>query len=85
MKKWIFPLALILAICFGVQTVVAETEDNAIKAEMRLLDKAFKNAIDGLLLNMPEIIEPPFHEVQCSKNGYRKGDKKGCSKTAEKR
>lgn len=45
----------------------AATTDNPVKHEMRLLDAAFKNLLDSLLLDTPEAIEPPFHEVHRAK------------------
>lgn len=39
----------------------------AVKHEMRLLDAAFKNLIDAILLDRPETIEAPFHEVHNAK------------------
>lgn len=41
--------------------------ENAVKHEMRLLDGAYKNLIDSLLLDTPEAIEAPFHEVHRAK------------------
>lgn len=77
MKIYISTLALILALFSGVQAMATESTNNAIKAEMILLDKAFKNAIDGLILNKPEIIEHPFHEVHAAKMATEKAIKKG--------
>jgi len=39
----------------------------AVKHEMRLLDGAFKNLLDAILLDTPETIEAPFHEVHNAK------------------
>ena len=39
----------------------------AVKHEMRLLDKAYKNLIDSILLDTPEAIEAPFHDVHRAK------------------
>lgn len=39
----------------------------ALKHEMKLLDAAFKNLLDAILLDRPEIIEAPFHEVHMAK------------------
>ncbi|MDT8317081.1 MAG: hypothetical protein RQ824_03685 [bacterium] len=41
--------------------------ENAVKHEMQLLDKAFKNLMDSLLLDTPEAIEAPFHDVHRAK------------------
>ena len=51
--------------------------ENAVKHEMRLLDKAFKNLIDSLLLDTPEAIETPFHEVHRAKMATEKALKAG--------
>lgn len=48
----------------GKETVPAEM---AVKHEMRLLDGAFKNLLDAILLDKPETIEAPFHEVHSAK------------------
>jgi len=45
---------------------------DAVKHEMRLLDKAFKNLIDSLLLDTPEAIEAPFHDVHRAKMATEK-------------
>ena len=45
---------------------------DAVKHEMRLLDAAYKNLIDSLLLDTPEAIEPPFHEVHRAKMATEK-------------
>lgn len=41
--------------------------ENPLKEEMRLLDLAFKNLMDSILLNDPKGIEGPFHEVHHAK------------------
>ena len=46
--------------------------ENALIHEMRLLDKAFKNLIDSLLLDTPEAIEAPFHDVHRAKMATEK-------------
>ena len=51
--------------------------ENAVKHEMRLLDKAFKNLIDSLLLDTPEAIEAPFHDVHRAKMATEKALKAG--------
>lgn len=51
--------------------------ENAVKHEMRLLDKAFKNLIDSLLLDTPEAIESPFHDVHRAKMATEKALKAG--------
>ena len=45
---------------------------DALKHEMSLLDKAFKNLIDSLLLDTPEAIEAPFHDVHRAKMATEK-------------
>ncbi len=50
----------------------AATTDNPVKHEMRLLDAAYKNLLDSLLLDTPEAIEPPFHEVHRAKMATEK-------------
>lgn len=45
---------------------------DALRHEMRLLDKAFKNLIDSLLLDTPEAIEAPFHDVHRAKMATEK-------------
>lgn len=44
---------------------------------MRLLDKAFKNLIDSFILNNPDAIEEPFHEVHKAKANTEKALEKG--------
>lgn len=67
-----FLFAVVFAVMVGFAPPVwpqphgSETE-NPIKAEMRLLDLAFKNLIDAILLNDPSGIEGPFHEVHHAK------------------
>lgn len=51
--------------------------ENALIHEMRLLDKAFKNLIDSLLLDTPEAIEAPFHDVHRAKMATGKALKAG--------
>ena len=51
--------------------------ENAVIHEMRLLDKAFKNLIDSLLLDTPEAIEAPFHDVHRAKMATEKALKAG--------
>jgi len=46
--------------------------DNPVKNEMRLLDAAYKNLLDSILLDTPEAIEPPFHEVHRAKMATEK-------------
>lgn len=55
----------------------APAADSPVKVEMRLLDKAFKNLIDSLILNKPEAIEEPFHEVHKAKVNTEKALEKG--------
>ena len=46
--------------------------EDAVKHEMRLLDAAYKNLLDSILLDTPEAIEPPFHEVHRAKMATEK-------------
>ena len=46
--------------------------EDAVKHEMRLLDAAYKNLLDAILLDTPEAIEPPFHEVHRAKMATEK-------------
>ncbi|MBE9536422.1 MAG: cytochrome c [Proteobacteria bacterium] len=83
MKKSVCTIAMIGLLSASGQVLAAEGSqpgDNAVQVEMRLLDKAFKNAVDGLLLNMPEIIEGPFHKVHKAKMNTEKAIKKGAIK-----
>jgi len=45
---------------------------NPLKAEMRLLDRAYKNLLDALILDKPETIEGPFHAVHTAKMATEK-------------
>lgn len=68
MKKIVVVLALMLSAILSVgPSSPAIAADNPLKQEMRLLDDAFKNLIDALILNKPGIIEEPFHEVHKAK------------------
>lgn len=49
----------------------------AVKHEMRLLDAAFKNLLDAILLDSPDTIEAPFHEVHKAKMETEKALKSG--------
>jgi len=81
MKKLI--MSVVVSLVLGVAVVNAEEAktappaDNPVKAEMRLLDKAFKNLIDSLILNNPKAIEEPFHEVHMAKANTEKALEKG--------
>ncbi|MDO8445535.1 MAG: hypothetical protein Q7T53_05435 [Deltaproteobacteria bacterium] len=48
-----------------------------VKIEMRLLNDAFKNLIDSLILNTPETIEEPFHEIHKAKANTEAALEKG--------
>ncbi|MDH3976807.1 MAG: hypothetical protein OEV42_21300 [Deltaproteobacteria bacterium] len=50
----------------------AAPAESAVKHEMRLLDAAYKNLIDAILLDTPEAIEPPFHKVHRAKMATEK-------------
>jgi cytochrome c556 len=80
MKKYI--LSAVVSVALGTAVVHAEEAKTApaespVKAEMRLLDKAFKNLLDSLILNTPEAIEEPFHEVHKAKMNTEKALEKG--------
>src|SRR3990172_2141043 len=51
--------------------------ESPVKAEMRLLNAAFINLIDSLVLNNPQAIEEPFHEVHKAKANTEEALKKG--------
>lgn len=53
------------------------TADNPIKAEMRLLNNAFNNLINSLILNNPKAVEEPFHEVHRAKANTEKALERG--------
>lgn len=81
MKKLI--MSAVLSLVLGVAVANAEeaktapAADSLVKVEMRLLDKAFKNLIDSLILNNPKAIEEPFHEVHMAKANTEKALEKG--------
>ena len=52
--------------------VEAAPAEDAVKHEMRLLDAAYKNLLDSILLDTPEAIEAPFHEVHRAKMATEK-------------
>ena len=59
------------------------TADNPIKAEMRLLNDAFHNLINSLILNNPKAVEEPFHAVHRARQIQKrrwKGEMSGCRK-----
>jgi len=83
MKKIVCAIAMIVLFSAGGQALAAEESlpgSDAVILEMMLLDEAFKNAIDGLVLNSPEIIEEPFHEVHKAKMNTEKALKAGAVK-----
>lgn len=51
--------------------------ESPVKTEMRLLNAAFINLIDSLVLNNPQAIEEPFHEVHKAKANTEEALKKG--------
>lgn len=83
MKKYI--LSAVVSIALGSAAIVHAEEakpvatpaDSPVKAEMRLLNDAFKNLLDSLLLNNPKAIEEPFHEVHKAKANTEKALEKG--------
>lgn len=78
MKKSILWAAVSVALISSVAVHAEEPKaDSPVKAEMKLLDKAFKNLIDSLVLNTPEAIEEPFHEVHKAKASTEKALEKG--------
>lgn len=83
MKKIVCALVMIAALSAGGLSLAAEDSlpgSDAVIVEMLLLDEAFKNAIDGLILNVPEIIEEPFHKVHRAKMNTEKALKEGAVK-----
>lgn len=50
---------------------------NPVKDEMVALNEAFKNLLDAILLNEPEKIELPFHNVHKAKEKTMEAAKKG--------
>lgn len=75
-------MSAVVSIVAGTASVHADEAKTAqtespVKVEMRLLDKAYKNLIDSLLLNKPEAIEEPFHEVHKAKANTEKALEKG--------
>lgn len=81
MKKYILCAVVSVAISSALIVRAEEAKtapaDSPVKAEMRLLDKAFKNLIGSLVLNTPEAIEEPFHEVHLAKANTEKALEKG--------
>lgn len=55
----------------------ATAPDNPVKAEMRLLNEAFLNLIDSLILNNPKAIEEPFQAVHKARADTEKALEKG--------
>lgn len=78
MKKSIL-WAAVSVVLISTAAVHAEEAkaDSPVKAEMKLLDKAFKNLIDSLVLNTPEAVEEPFHDVHMAKANTEKALEKG--------
>lgn len=65
-KKHILIIAASLLLTSATMSAAEETAtavDNPVKAEMRLLNQAFLNLIDSIILNNPKAIEEPFHAV----------------------
>lgn len=81
MKKLIISATVSVVLSSAVVSNAEKAEtaavDNPVKAEMRLLDKAYKNLLDSLILNKPEAIEEPFHEVHKAKANTEKALEKG--------
>lgn len=83
MKKFI--LSAFVSVALGSAAMVnaaevkpVETPANSpVKTEMKLLDAAFKNLINSLILNDPKAIEGPFHEVHMAKANTEKAIEKG--------
>ena len=68
MKKIVIAFAFLLSAILSVgPSSPSMATDNPLKEEMRLLDDAFKNLMDALILNKPGIIEEPFHAVHKAK------------------
>lgn len=55
----------------------ADKAPNPVKDEMVALNEAFKNLLDSILLNEPEKIELPFHNVHRAKEKTMAAVKKG--------
>lgn len=78
MKKSVLWAAVSVVLISAAAVHAEEAKaDSPVKAEMRLLDKAFKDLIDSLVLNTPEAIEEPFHEVHMAKANTEKALEKG--------
>lgn len=81
MKKIILGVVALVVLSSAVvsaeEAKTAPAADSLVKVEMRLLDKAFKNLIDSLILNNPKAIEEPFHEVHMAKANTEKALEKG--------
>lgn len=80
MKIHILIVAVLLALTSPTMAAAEEaatTADNPVKAEMRLLNKAFLSLIDSLILNNPKAIEEPFHEVHKARIDTEKALEKG--------
>ena len=73
----VISLVLGVAVANAEEAKTAPAADSLVKVEMRLLDKAFKNLIDSLILNNPKAIEEPFHEVHMAKANTEKALEKG--------
>ena len=71
--KYFILSAVILAAFGSSSTLFAENAnpaglENPLKAEMQVLDNAFKNLITSIVLNNLSAIEEPFHEVHKAKH-----------------
>jgi len=78
MKIYVLMSAFLLAFASTTAAEEGKTEpENPIKIEMRLLNKAFLNLMDSLILNNLKAIEEPFHEVHKAKANTEKALEKG--------
>ncbi len=72
---------IVAMLMFALVVAVAPTgfaaEENPLKKEMRLLDKAFKNLIDALVFDRPMAIAKPFHAVHEAKKATEQALRKG--------
>lgn len=78
----IFILSVIVSVVLQTTAGFAEEakageNESPIKVEMRLLNAAFINLVNALVLNNPKAIEEPFHEVHKAKADTEKAIKKG--------
>lgn len=83
MKKLVAVAVVSLAMVAGTAnaeeatTTPSEAGISPVKIEMRLLNDAFLNLIDSLVLNTPDLIEEPFHKVHMAKANTEKALEKG--------